>query len=208
MSHSSTSITSCAKSCARSCTQLFAGGRTTVVYATTEPLEALQLGGRTTLLAEGRMLQSGPTMRGFPAACDACRRTRFQRSAVERHSCDCRRCSQRSSRWLTACDCRSRRHWPRASTADDADHAGHPRARVLALRHGRSADGASRSRRSRGDQRFRDLHAPVARRHAAGRTDSWRPRSAARRALRSVCPTRASLYGFDRSGQFLFAPES
>ncbi len=46
-------------------TQLFAGGRTTVVYATTEPLEALQLGGHTTLLAEGRVLQSGPTMEVF-----------------------------------------------------------------------------------------------------------------------------------------------
>jgi glycerol transport system ATP-binding protein len=45
--------------------QLFADGRTTVVYATTEPLEALQLGGHTTLLAEGRVLQSGPTMQVF-----------------------------------------------------------------------------------------------------------------------------------------------
>ena len=56
-------------------TQLFAGGRTTVVYATTEPLEALQLGGHTTLLAEGRVLQSGPTMEVFrrPATLDAAR---------------------------------------------------------------------------------------------------------------------------------------
>jgi glycerol transport system ATP-binding protein len=45
--------------------QLFADGRTTVVYATTEPLEALQLGGHTTLLAAGRVLQSGPTMQVF-----------------------------------------------------------------------------------------------------------------------------------------------
>jgi glycerol transport system ATP-binding protein len=45
--------------------QLFANGRTTVVYATTEPLEALQLGGHTTLLAAGRILQSGPTMAVF-----------------------------------------------------------------------------------------------------------------------------------------------
>jgi glycerol transport system ATP-binding protein len=56
-------------------TQLFSGGRTTVVYATTEPLEALQLGGHTTLLAEGRVLQSGPTMQVFrrPATLDAAR---------------------------------------------------------------------------------------------------------------------------------------
>lgn len=45
--------------------QLFADGRTTVVYATTEPLEALQLGGHTTLLAAGRVLQSGPTLQVF-----------------------------------------------------------------------------------------------------------------------------------------------
>jgi glycerol transport system ATP-binding protein len=56
-------------------TQLFAGGRTTVVYATTEPLEALQLGGHTTLLAEGRVLQSGPTLDVFrrPATLEAAR---------------------------------------------------------------------------------------------------------------------------------------
>ena len=56
-------------------TQLFAGGRTTVVYATTEPLEALQLGGHTTLLAEGQVLQSGPTIEVFrrPATLAAAR---------------------------------------------------------------------------------------------------------------------------------------
>jgi glycerol transport system ATP-binding protein len=56
-------------------TQLFAGGRTTVVYATTEPLEALQLGGNTTLLATGRVLQSGLTMEVFrrPATLAAAR---------------------------------------------------------------------------------------------------------------------------------------
>jgi glycerol transport system ATP-binding protein len=56
-------------------TQLFAGGRTTVVYATTEPLEALQLGGHTTLLAAGRVLQSGATLEVFrrPATLEAAR---------------------------------------------------------------------------------------------------------------------------------------
>jgi glycerol transport system ATP-binding protein len=56
-------------------TQLFAAGRTTVVYATTEPLEALQLGGHTTLLAAGRVLQSGPTLEVFrrPATLEAAR---------------------------------------------------------------------------------------------------------------------------------------
>ena len=41
---------------------LFRAGRTTVVYATTEPQEALQLGGHTAVLAEGRLLQFGPTL--------------------------------------------------------------------------------------------------------------------------------------------------
>jgi glycerol transport system ATP-binding protein len=44
---------------------LFARGKTTVVYATTEPQEALQLGGQTALLHEGRLLQAGPTLDVF-----------------------------------------------------------------------------------------------------------------------------------------------
>jgi glycerol transport system ATP-binding protein len=45
--------------------QLFAERRTTVVYATTEPQEALQLGGDTLVLAEGRLIQHGPTLEVF-----------------------------------------------------------------------------------------------------------------------------------------------
>ncbi|NEX64536.1 ABC transporter ATP-binding protein [Noviherbaspirillum galbum] len=48
-------------------TELFAEGRTTVVYATTEPLEALQLGGKVAILHEGRLLQDGPTVDVFHA---------------------------------------------------------------------------------------------------------------------------------------------
>ncbi len=40
---------------------VFEEARTVVVYATTEPLEALMLGGRTAVLHEGRLLQFGPT---------------------------------------------------------------------------------------------------------------------------------------------------
>ena len=47
---------------------LFAGGRTTVVYATAEPQEALQLGGHTAVLHEGRLLQQGPTAGGVRPA--------------------------------------------------------------------------------------------------------------------------------------------
>jgi glycerol transport system ATP-binding protein len=46
-------------------TQLFRDGRTTVVYATTEPREALQLGGHTAVLHEGRLLQFGATLDAF-----------------------------------------------------------------------------------------------------------------------------------------------
>jgi glycerol transport system ATP-binding protein len=41
--------------------QLFAGGGSTVVYATTEPTEALLLGGCTAVLDAGELLQYGPT---------------------------------------------------------------------------------------------------------------------------------------------------
>ena len=46
-------------------TQLFAAGDSTVVYATTEPAEALLLGGYTAVLGEGKLLQYGPTAQVF-----------------------------------------------------------------------------------------------------------------------------------------------
>jgi glycerol transport system ATP-binding protein len=46
-------------------TQLFAGGQSTVVYATTEPTEALLLGGYTAVLDAGELLQYGPTAEVF-----------------------------------------------------------------------------------------------------------------------------------------------
>lgn len=49
----------------RELTELFSEGRTTVVYATTEPLEALQLGGHVAVLHEGRLLQHGATVDVF-----------------------------------------------------------------------------------------------------------------------------------------------
>ncbi|QTD47247.1 ABC transporter ATP-binding protein [Ottowia testudinis] len=45
--------------------QLFAAGESTVVYATTEPGEALLLGGHTAVLHEGALLQYGPTAEVF-----------------------------------------------------------------------------------------------------------------------------------------------
>jgi glycerol transport system ATP-binding protein len=47
--------------------QLFATGDSTVVYATTEPGEALLLGGFTAVLHEGELLQYGPTAEVFHA---------------------------------------------------------------------------------------------------------------------------------------------
>lgn len=46
-------------------TSLFASGDSTVVYATTEPGEALLLGGYTAVLDEGELLQYGPTAEVF-----------------------------------------------------------------------------------------------------------------------------------------------
>ena len=45
--------------------QLFASGESTVVYATTEPTEALLLGGYTAVLDQGELLQYGPTAEVF-----------------------------------------------------------------------------------------------------------------------------------------------
>ena len=50
-------------------TQLFAAGQSTVVYATTEPAEALLLGGYTAVLDEGLLLQYGPTADVFHEPC-------------------------------------------------------------------------------------------------------------------------------------------
>jgi glycerol transport system ATP-binding protein len=46
-------------------TQLFAAGDSTVVYATTEPTEALLLGGYTAVMDRGELLQYGPTAEVF-----------------------------------------------------------------------------------------------------------------------------------------------
>ena len=56
-------------------TQLFEAGHGTVVYATTEPSEALLLGGHTAVLKEGRLLQYGPTLEVFrhPQSLDVAR---------------------------------------------------------------------------------------------------------------------------------------
>ncbi len=48
-------------------TQLFASGDATVVYATTEPGEALLLGGHTAVMDAGELLQYGPTAEVFHA---------------------------------------------------------------------------------------------------------------------------------------------
>lgn len=45
--------------------ELFAEGRSTVVYATTEPGEALLLGGHIAVLDAGELLQYGPTAQVF-----------------------------------------------------------------------------------------------------------------------------------------------
>lgn len=46
-------------------TQLFQAGESTIIYATTEPSEALILGGYTAVMSEGHLLQYGPTREVF-----------------------------------------------------------------------------------------------------------------------------------------------
>ena len=55
--------------------QLLRVRNTTVVYATTEPQEALQLGGNVVVMEAGRVVQSGPTLQVFssPASLAAAR---------------------------------------------------------------------------------------------------------------------------------------
>jgi glycerol transport system ATP-binding protein len=65
--------------------ELFAARHTIAVYATTEPNEALALGGTTTMLHEGRVIQSGPPPRCITsrqrAGCRAVLRTADQPDA-------------------------------------------------------------------------------------------------------------------------------
>lgn len=49
--------------------RLFESRHTIAVYATTEPVEALALGGTTTLLHEGRIVQSGPSEQVYRYPC-------------------------------------------------------------------------------------------------------------------------------------------
>ncbi len=57
--------------------RLFAEQGAILVYATTEPLEALQLGGKTALLHEGRVVQHGTTIDVFQRPVDMCAAAAF-----------------------------------------------------------------------------------------------------------------------------------
>jgi glycerol transport system ATP-binding protein len=171
-------------------TQLFSGGRTTVVYATTEPLEALQLGGHTTLLAEGRVLQSGPTMQVFrrPATLAAARA--FSDPPLNVIS-------------ATAADgIRLPIETPQAADV------------LLGIRaHEFSLAGASGHLALRGRVELAEISGSETFIHLArddGRLVAQIP-GVHDLPLNEPCTLYvrpASLYGFDRSGQLLFAPES
>ena len=162
--------------------QLFAGGRTTVVYATTEPLEALQLGGHTTLLAEGRVLQSGPTLEVFrrPATLAAARAFSDPPLNVI-PAASTPSATKRCSRTACACRCAGSPH----AGSHERDRARHSRARVLAVAQRAGQVALARTRRARGDQRLRNVRPPGARRRAPGRADS-----AACTICRSTSPAR------------------
>ena len=78
---------------------LFARQQTTVVYATTEPLEALIMGGEVIVMDEGRVLQQGPTVQVYHQPGLAARGGRLQRPADEHAGGDGR---ERASRGAAA----------------------------------------------------------------------------------------------------------
>ena len=62
---------------------LFAAMGAVLVYATTEPTEALVLGGNTVCLHEGRVEQFGPTLESVPNACQPALGESLFRSAAQ-----------------------------------------------------------------------------------------------------------------------------
>ena len=91
-------------------TQLFAAGESTVVYATTEPTEALLLGGYTAVMDAGELLQYGPTAEVFRRRRSRSRVARVQRSADE-PAAGQRRLDRRDARRpasASRCRCRPR----------------------------------------------------------------------------------------------------
>ena len=64
--------------------RLFEGRGTVVVYATSEPHEALLLGGHVATMHEGRVTQFGPTAAAYRAAADASHRPRLLGPADQR----------------------------------------------------------------------------------------------------------------------------
>ena len=80
-----TSTTSCARSCAPNCRASSPRAGSIFVYATTEPSEALLLGGNTATLSEGRVTQFGPTHRGVPRARRPAHGADVLRSAAQHH---------------------------------------------------------------------------------------------------------------------------
>jgi len=61
---------------------LFALRNTIALYATTEPNEALALGGTTTILHEGRIIQSGPTAETYHTPCNVIAATLFNEPPI------------------------------------------------------------------------------------------------------------------------------
>lgn len=183
--------------------QLFAQQNTTVVYATTEPLEALQLGGYTAVLSAGRLLQFGPTLEVFhrPATLAAARAFSDPPLNVLPARLD-------SERVTAQLNDGTRLHLPRsAQAAAPAEVLLGIRAHELALSRTNPQQIAIGGRvelaEISGSQTFihvaRDDFPLVA--QVAGVHDF---------SLNEPCTLYlepGSLYGFDRDGRLLFAPE-
>ena len=79
--------------------RIFAETGTIFVYATTEPHEALLLGGNTATLSEGRVTQFGPTIEVFRQPNDLDHGEDLRRSAAQHASCCARRADELPARW-------------------------------------------------------------------------------------------------------------
>ena len=80
--------------------RIFEASGAIFVYATTEPSEALLLGGRTICMWEGEVLQAGPTLEGLPPSRHVARGAGVFRSAAQHRR-------HRKEEWLGAV-CRRR----------------------------------------------------------------------------------------------------
>ena len=145
--------------------RIFAETGAILVYATTEPTEALLLRGRTATLWQGRVTQVGPTARGLPRPRQSRCRPRLLRSAAERTRADQvgERADQPRRRPHV---CRPRACWPACPTVPTGSASAPTPCRSAAGRRPGLRSTLSRHGVGHGDQRLGKLRPRRDRRRA------------------------------------------